>query len=297
MSAFGRWASVDDCIAEMERFHNPDDAKVIAEGLHARISSGTVFKSAFDIPMKMLKGKNGEMVVYGPCSWAKRDPVGDHVTQEFMVDFFDKWFNKVPERYQNIMLDHENFQMGIPLKTFEDENGVKYFTHVHEVAPMLLSQVRSDSDGFSATKAYRKMIVDGEYNSYSISWFPVEYRTVKDEEEPTDWWDPGYTSYHDKGDPIEVTYCREGMVDVAKFDVIGKNRAGPGPNWSLTTKDKDIEALDSRIRKVLSTIPGLEDRFKEEDEPEEEEEKTEDPDEEEDEVTEEEKAYYASLLS
>jgi hypothetical protein len=291
MSAFGRWESVDACVEENAKYHSDEDARAIAEGLYARINSGVVFKGGLDIPMKMLKGPNGEMVVYGPCSWAKRDPVGDHVTQGFMVDFFDKWFNKVPERYQNIMLDHDNFQMGIPLKSFVAEDGTKYFTHVHEVAPMLLAQVRSDSDGFAATKSYRKMIVEGEYNSYSISWFPVEYRTVKDDEEPTDWYDPGYTSFHDRGDPIEVTFCREGMVDVAKFGVVSKDERG-GPNWKLVQKNQDLE---KKQREILSKIPNAEDP---EEEPEEEEDKApeEEDTEESDEEDEEARKYYAFLL-
>ena len=216
---FGRWDSYDACVAEMSLFHNEADAREIADGIQARVDSGTLIKKKSALDMKILKGADDEIVVYGPCSWAKRDPVGDFVTTEFMVDFFNKWFNQVPERYQNIMLNHDNYQLGVPLKSWESPSGKKYFTHVHEVAPMLVVRVRPD-DGFISTRKYRKQVLDGTFHSFSISWFPVKFETIRDNEELSSWWDSEYTQYHQEGEPIEVTICRNGMVVSAQFEVV-----------------------------------------------------------------------------
>lgn len=193
--------------------------------------------------MKIIKGNNDELLVYGPCSWAKRDPVGDFVTPGFMVDFYNKWFNVVPAEYRNIMIDHDNYQIGVPeLKYHSDIDGKTYYSYVHEVAPMLISRIRPD-DGLLSTQQYRKKIVDGDYKSYSISWFPVKYETVRDNDDnpkDSDLWDTPYTNYHYEGDPIEVTICRYGMVDSAKFNVL-KSR-----NYQSTLL-KRLEALEERI--------------------------------------------------
>lgn len=225
---FGRWDSFDACVTEMMLFHSPEDAMAIAESIQERYNAGNIFKS-LDIPMKVMKSSDDEIVVYGPCSWEKRDPVGDVVTTEFMVRFFDKWFNSVPEEYRNIMLDHENFQVGVPLLNYEHGDGKKYYTHVHEKAPMLLVKVRPD-DGLDATKKFRQGVLNGDYKSYSISWFPVRYETVLEPEKESDddIWPTPYTNYHYDGDPIEVTMCRYGMVDAAKFNVIKSKLKKPG---------------------------------------------------------------------
>lgn len=224
---FGRWDSFDSCVAEMTLFHSDEDAMAIAEAIRERVDSNTLFKSV-DIPMKVMKSEEGDIIVYGPCSWEKRDPVGDVVTTEFMVKFFDKWFNNVPVNYRNIMLDHENFQVGEPLLTYIHSDETKYYTHVHEKAPMLLAKIRPD-DGLEATKKFRQAIIDLDYKSYSISWFPVRYETIlePDKESEDDLWPTPYTCYHYDGDPIEVTICRYGMVDAAKFNLIkSKLRTG-----------------------------------------------------------------------
>jgi hypothetical protein len=224
---FGRWDSFDACVAEMMLFHDEASAHAIATSIQERIASGNIFKTAKDVDnsMKVIKSSDDEIVVYGPASWAKRDPVGDFVTQEFMVDFFKKWFNDVPEEYRNIMLDHENYQVGVPLLSYEAETGEKLYTHVHEAAPMLLAKIRPD-DGLKSTQKFRKDVLRGVYKSYSISWFPVRYETVRDNPEPSkdDLWASEYTNYHYEGDPIETTICRYGMVDAAKFNVIKQRK-------------------------------------------------------------------------
>ena len=210
---FARWNSDEECFSEMLLFHSEDNARAIADGIRARAESNTLFKSN-DIEMKIMKGVGDEIVVYGPCSWELRDPVGDVVTTKFMVNFFNKWFNKVPLAYRNIMLDHENFQIGEPLLSWQSpETGEKYYTHVHEKAPMLLAKIRPD-DGLQLTRKIRAEILNSNYKSYSISWFPVYYDVKMEEGQEFP------TNYHWDGDPIEVTICRYGMVEAAKFNVV-----------------------------------------------------------------------------
>jgi len=236
---YARWESKESCLEEMRRFHSEEDAAKIVEDIDRRVSSGMLYKSA-DSPMMIMKAGE-EIVVYGPCSWEKRDPVGDLVTTKFMVNFFDKWFHNVPEEYRNIMIDHGNYKVGKPLLKWTSPGGETYYTHVHEKAPMLLAIIRPD-DGLSTTKHWRNQILSGSYKSYSISWVPTKYNASGEAND--------MTVTHEEGDPVECTICREGMVDSAKFTRVKDLNSNSGANQTPPNREKDINLDSNAVSEV-----------------------------------------------
>ena len=237
---FARWDSEQDCLAEMLCLHEEEDAALIVAQIAARVNSGTLFKSG-DHPMQIIsKDDSEDLVVYGPCTWELRDPEGDVVTTAGQVDFFTKWFTQVPESYRCVMLDHGNFKVGEPLLSYEGKDG-KYLTHVHEKGAMLITKVRPE-DGLKATSKFREDVLLGVYKSYSISWWPRKFEMVEEEK--------GRTYYHTELDPVEVTICRFGMNEMAKFGIV--KRYNPENIEAIMTR---LEVLENIAKTDITTAP------------------------------------------
>ena len=254
---FARWESEEACLKELGLYHAIEDAKVIIAMIKDRVKNNTLFKS-FPEEMEIIK-INDEIIVYGICSWEKVDPQNDVVTTQFMTSFFDKLFNNVEERYQNCMVDHKNFQGGIPLRKWtHPETGKTYYTHVHEKGAMLVSKVRDD-DGLTITQQFRELVLAGIYKSYSISGRPLNTtRKMIDGRE---------INFRVDGEPIEITYCKRGMMDVAKFDVISKtndiyyfedpNKSDEEPEEDESEEDRDEDKPRIPSEKMVDKFSHL----------------------------------------
>ena len=211
---FARWVTEQECLAELLLYQDEEAAKAILEEIRYRVQTGTLFKKAQD--MQIIKSADGEIIVYGPCSWEKVDTERDLITTKAMVRFFDKLFNKVKPEYRNIQLDHGNLKAGEPLLKAVGSDGKTYYTHVHEKGAMLVSRVRPD-DGLSQTKELRENILKGIYKSYSISGRPIAEAIHKELINGVE------ARVIDDIDPTEVTFCKVGINDMASFDVIHKS--------------------------------------------------------------------------
>jgi len=211
LDIFARWATEEECLAEMLGLHDEDSAQAIVAGIRQRVSSDTLFKSLEGDLRVISKADDDELVVYGACSWEKVDPENDLITAGAMSKFFKKWFNVVPERYRNVMLMHKSFQAGVPLLKYQGSDGQMYYTHVHEKGSMLIAKIRDD-DGLAQTVDLRSKVREGVYKSYSIGGVPTETEREMQGERLV-------TIIKDI-DPGEVTICVTGMNDMAKFEIV-----------------------------------------------------------------------------
>jgi hypothetical protein len=197
---FARWESFDACCTEMLGYgHSNEAAQSICKGVESRVADGTLYKSRDK--MEIIK-KDKDIYTYGPASWEVMDPEGDFITTEAQQNFLRKLFSVVPERYRNIMDEHDDFQAGVPLLSFTDKDGKQYYSHVHEKGMMLCTKARPD-DGLSRTKEVREKLLKGDYTSYSIAGRPVRFESKIEK--------GSKVTYHYDIDPHEISYCARAM--------------------------------------------------------------------------------------
>jgi len=255
---FARWETFEACCLEMSNLgHTPEDADSICKGIGQRIVDGTLYKSKDT--MEIVKAGK-DIYTYGPASWEVLDPEGDFITTEAQRNFLHKLFNVVPERYRNIMDEHDDFQAGEPLLSFKGPDGKRYHSHVHEKGMMLCTKARPD-DGLLRTTEVRKKLLDGTYKSYSIAGRPVRYETKMDK--------GAKINYHFDIDPHEISYCAQPMnpAVVGKVEVIQKAEAEPKQEIKkpfagydnfddCVAKNKDKEEVEAYCATVMRETEG-----------------------------------------
>ena len=259
VNLFARWNSEATCLEEMLGLHGENAANAIVAGIKERVTTNTLFKSADSEMIVLSKAGDAEIVVIGPCSWEKVDPEDDLITAKAMSKFFNKWFNVVPERYQNITLNHKSFQAGIPLLSYQGSDGQMHFTHVHEKGAILISKVRDD-DGLVQTKDLREKILNGTYKSYSIYGVPIDIA-----EKNIDGRDVNVINDIDPGD---VTYCRAGMNDMANFGIVkahddDKSKPPKEEDGDDDKKAMTLEQINAKIEELRATVEANHDKINE----------------------------------
>jgi HK97 family phage prohead protease len=112
-------------------------------------------------------------------------------------------------RYRNINLVHSNIQVGTVMDKFVAPDGHIYKTMVDDLGLYVVAEIRDD---IQIARQVKKMILDGELRSFSISGSVLE--KMPRYEKGKTFWDIT------KLELYEITLCRAGVNQLAKFDVL-----------------------------------------------------------------------------
>jgi hypothetical protein len=186
----------------------------------APLSSGEVFTpTAGNIRerRKIIDALNKGLEII--CKADNRFIIGGYAS----VEIVDQEKNRIPipalrtalkdfmrdARYRNINLVHSNIQVGTVMDKFVAPDGHIYKTMVDDLGLYVVAEIRDD---IQIARQVKKMILDGELRSFSISGSVLE--KMPRYEKGKTFWDIT------KLELYEITLCRQGVNQLAKFDVL-----------------------------------------------------------------------------
>jgi len=228
---FAQWKNFGACVLAQQKIgHSKKSAGAICHKIQERAEKGMLYKTADLGSLEVLKGTGNDLIVGGPASWDIIDPANDWVTSKGHQKFMEKLF-KLPKEFQNVSIDHTSLIIGKPLLQYPEKNP-RYFSHVHEKAPYLISKIRDDDMGY--TQEYRKKILNKEYKMYSIRGKALNPQFIQK--------NGSLVRKVDDIDPIEVAIVKEGMCPMPEIEVLKEK----------TMMDVSKMSIDELKAKLLS---------------------------------------------
>jgi hypothetical protein len=200
-----RFDKVNFTLAQAEAWvtAHPDVGKM--ESKYAPTAQRYRFK--IDAPISKLDGTvdSEHFYIYGDASVELVDKENDKITEKALAGGLPQLLRRA-----RLSLVHTDILVG-PILDELDYKGTKYRTAVQNGRLTLVGDIWNDT---KMCRQVRQGILDGIYNSYSISGEAIEAGTVCDRD--------GCFNKIDKLDLSAVAVCEEGMNQAAKFTLLGK---------------------------------------------------------------------------
>jgi hypothetical protein len=176
--------------------------------MHSKYAPTTArYRFKIDAPIVKVEGTldSEHFYIYGDASVEMIDKENDKITEKALA-----WGLPQLLRRARLSLVHTDILVGAILDEL-DYKGTKYHTAVNNGRLSLAGDIWNDT---KMCRQVRQGIIDGVYNSYSISGESIEAKTVCDRD--------GCFNNIDKLDLSAVAICEQGMNPAAKFTLLGK---------------------------------------------------------------------------